>query len=676
MKTPLAVVGCWLAVCAALRADSLSLSGKWGFALDPLARGEASGWAQTTPPKDEAPAGFDVVTVPHCWSDDPRYEHTGLAWYARAFDVPADWKGRHFRVRFARVADRCRVWLNGSFLGAHDGGSTPFSFDASAFLKPGERNLLTLEVDNSWSDRTLPGSRPGSHATSQVYPWWNYGGILGAVSVETEPVVVVEKIKVEPAFLADGGVTLTIRSWLSNRGPQARVALTQSITAAKNEAGQPFVATESYDLAGGEAREVRLSIAIPRERVRRWNPDDPFLYRAAVAVRGPDGEHTHLRRFGLREIAIRDGQFLLNGRPVRMAGANRARGHASYGGLEPAEMIAEDMRLMKEAHLEFGRLQHTAPTPELLDWADENGVLIMAEAGNWQLQPSQLMSPEMRATFRELTRNMIEDGWDHPSIIAWSTGNEYPSWTPAGVDWTKSMVAWIKTLDATRPVSFAGLGEVMEKNDQPRETRSLHYVDFLCINCYGDPARIGPALDQVHALWPEKPIMISEYGRRADQVSEDVRIENFHAMLALVRARPFVCGLSYWSFNDYRSRYPGTNPNGHREWGLVDAARRPRPLYHVAQTELSPVVLTATRKDAEVVTVKVASRADFPSATLSGYVVRTSSGGSPSWSVSLPELAPGQAWEQDARLPAGAVDLEVVRPTGFTAASLRIDAAP
>jgi len=288
-------------------------------------------------------------------------------------------------------------------------------------------------------------------------------------------------------------------------------------------------------------------------------------------------------------------------------------------------------------------------------------------------------SPEMRAAFRELTRNMIEDGWDHPSVVAWSTGNEYASWSPAGVDWTKSMAAWIRTLDSTRPVSFAAHGDALDHADQAPEARSLHYVDFISVNWYRSTDEFARKLDQTHAIWPEKPILISEYGLRADRVAnEQVRIDQFRAMLEVVRARPFICGLSYWSFNDYRSRYPGTNPNGYREWGLVDGGRKPRGLYHVSQVELSPVVLTATRKSAGVVTVKVASRADFPSAVLSGYVVRTpadAGGKGGSWSASLPELAPGKTWEQDVRLPDAAADLEVVRPTGFVAAKCRVDAA-
>ncbi|WP_438481323.1 hypothetical protein [Oleiharenicola lentus] len=93
-------------------------------------------------------------------------------------------------------------------------------------------------------------------------------------------------------------------------------------------------------------------------------------------------------------------------------------------------------------------------------------------------------------------------------------------------------------------------------------------------------------LDPVHMRWPKKSVFISEFGLRIDKVkSEQVRIDHFDKMLALARARPWICGLSFWSFNDYASRYPGSGPDGYRRWGLVDEYRNARALYHhVAKT--------------------------------------------------------------------------------------------
>jgi len=678
MKSRLLCIALTLAVsCPALRAESLSLAGEWGFTLDLQRRGEASGWPDLKPAESEKPwTGWDVVTVPHTYSGgDPRHEHTGAAWYVRSFEVPKAWTGSHLRLRFASVGDRCRVWLNGKLLASHDGVNLPFSIDVTPHVQRGGSNILVLEVDNSYSDETIPGSRPGKTPNSHLYPWWNYGGIMGAVTLESEPAARVDNLRTRYEFKADGSVDVLFRARLENRGHAAAFTLAARVAPPVAGAGAIEV-SQPVQLGAGESGDFSLTLTIPAAQVRRWNLDQPVLYPAEFTLGGADGtKHTVSRRLGLREITVRDAQLLLNGEPVRLAGVNRSRGHAKWGGLEPAALAEQDLSMMKQAHLEFTRLQHYPIAEPLLDWADEHGLLIIAEPGNWQFSTEQLASPALRRLWQQQMRAMIENTLDRPSIIAWSIGNEYNSWSPEGVVWTKDMAAWVRTLDDTRPVTFAALAREIGLKDVPKEQRSLHYVDFLCFNIYSSPKAVA-GLDGVHALWPEKPIMISEFGQRADQVaSEDVRIQHFRGTLAEVRTRPYICGLSFWTFNDYLSRYPGTTPGGYRAWGLVTGDRSPRALYTAAAAALTSVVLKvrAAAGGADAVTVSVASRADFPAMTLRGYVLRLlpPGGGAPD-TINLPDLPPGAAWKQDfARLPEGTT-LEVVRPGDFRTAMFRL----
>jgi beta-glucuronidase len=652
-------------------AEVLSLAGEWGFTLDFQRRGEASGWPDHKPAKGDR---WDTVTVPHTFSGgDPRHEHTGAAWYVRSFDVPKEWTGSHLHLRFASVGDRCRVWLNGKLLGAHDGVNLPFSFDVTAQVERGGRNVLVLEVDNSFSDETIPGSRPGQTPNAHLYPWWNYGGIFGAVTLESEPAARVGQLRTRYDFKADGSVAVTFKTKLENRGAAAAFTLAARVTppvpgSTAIEASQPV------RLEANQSVEAALTLIIPAAQVRRWNLDRPVLYPAEVTLAGADGtKHAVQRRLGLREVAVRDAQLLLNGEPVRLAGVNRSRGHPKWGGLEPAELAALDLSMMKQAHLEFTRLQHYPIAEPLLDWADEHGLLIIAEPGNWQFSTEQLASPALRRLWQQQMREMMEGSWDRPSIIAWSVGNEYVSWSPEGVAWTKDMASFVRSIDDTRPVTFAALAREIGIKDVPPEQRSLHHVDFLCFNIYSSPQAVA-GLDRVHALWPEKPIMISEFGQRADQVkNEDVRIAHFRGTLEEVRKRPFICGLSFWTFNDYLSRYPDTTPGGYRAWGLVTGDRTPRALYTAAATDLTSVVLEVepAAGGADAATVKVAARKDFPAQTLRGYTLRvTSPAGGAVETIKLPDLAPGAAWKQDfARLPKGTT-LEVVRPGGLRTATV------
>lgn len=129
--------------------------------------------------------------------------------------------------------------------------------------------------------------------------------------------------------------------------------------------------------------------------------------------------------------------------------------------------------------------------------------------------------------------------------------------SPEGAAYTRDMIAWVRTLDATRPVTFVALGQELSHQTRTLPERSLHYVDFMCINYYGPPAKLGESLDALHALWPEKPVMLSEFGLRFDRVKvESVRVTHLRDILAVLRARPFICGLSFWAFNDYRRMPP------------------------------------------------------------------------------------------------------------------------
>jgi beta-glucuronidase len=106
--------------------------------------------------------------------------------------------------------------------------------------------------------------------------------------------------------------------------------------------------------------------------------------------------------------------------------------------MENHEVVDQDMRMMKEANMGLARILHYPISQTLLDWADEHGFLIIGEAGNWGLPPEQLDSEVIREKWRRQTSEMIEQGWNHPSVIAWSAGNEYQSDTPAGVRWTRT----------------------------------------------------------------------------------------------------------------------------------------------------------------------------------------------------------------------------------------------
>jgi beta-glucuronidase len=194
-----------------------------------------------------------------------------------------------------------------------------------------------------------------------------------------------------------------------------------------------------------------------------------------------------------------------------------------------------------------------------------------------------------------------------------------------------------------------------------KEQSSFHYSDILCPNVYATPTEAAHWLDVLHEQWRDKPILITEYGKRADQVkNEDERVTHFDSMLKVVRERDYVCGLSYWAMADYRSRYPGTNSNGYRPWGIVDANRSPRALYQAMRSSLMPVVVKSVESRGDdpnrKLVVAMGGRSDFPSMRVRNVRVRVISNRDNATIAEKPIdlIEPGAALTIELLLPPGA----------------------
>lgn len=649
---------------AALRAETTrsSLDGAWRFALDPVEVGEQQAWFRPGLVNDK----WDVVTVPHCFSVDPRYYYfTGSAWYFRTFAGPALSDGARAVLRFDAAFYHATVWLNGRKVGEHEGGYTPFEFDVTELLAPGE-NSLAVRVNNRWNTTTIPGAKTAVDYQTlnmgQLYPWMNYGGLTRPVALFVRPAVHIANARLHAdPDLATGAAVIDLRVFVTNRSAHAwrpadlRVTLRRGDTLAP--ADFTFDAASLAAIAPGDHGELRARATLEPRHIALWSIDSPTLYEAEVAV-GAD----RLRvSFGIRKIEISGTQLLLNGEPVRLGGANRPIDAPGFGSIDPPHVLEQDLRMMKSAGMELSRLSHYPVSTETMQWADRHGLLIIAEAANWQMTPAQLADPALREKYQAQMREMIERDWNHPALIAWSLGNEYPSETEEGKTWTRDMYAFVKSLDATRPVTFASNRIARAGITRPEDEASRH-VDFISANIYGGHLE---ALRKIHALYPEKPIYISEFGFRADLVpSEENRLSYVRGTLAAIRHYDYVIGASVWTFNDYRSMFPGSNADGYRPWGLVTPDRTPRAMYHAVQEEFATATLAIRELAPDRIEVTVSARADFPRYPLRGYRLEIGE-----VSIELPDLAPGRSLViPDLAAPPASADrtVNLVKPGGFT----------
>jgi beta-glucuronidase len=581
--------------------------------------------------------------------------YTGTAWYVKKFQhatVPA---GHRAYLRFEAVFYKAQAWLNGQKVGAHEGGYTPFELDITEALK--DENTLALQVNNAWDTTTIPGAKTRipdtDENTGQLFPWINYGGITREVYVVVRPEVYVQNVKIT----ADPDLTRKT----------AKVALALHIRNTSSRAAKPAVQVTLYrgvnkvpvkiavkvpEIPAGATTVVLAEAVVPAKEVKLWYPDDPVLYKAEVVT----GADTLSRMFGIRHVAVQGTQLLLNGEPIRMGGCNRPLDYPGYGSMDPPTVLEKDLTLMKNGSMELSRISHYPVSTQLLDWADAHGLLIIAEAGNWQLTPKQMADPTMRARYQAQMREMMERDWNHPSVIAWSVGNEYHSHKPEGQAWTKDMYAYVKSIDASRLVTFASMFVFRDIIQKPEDEAS-QYVDFVSANIYGDHLK---NLKHIHALYPNKPVYISEFGLRTDGVKDEQdRVRHLQKAMQDFRQCDFLVGASVWTFNDYMSRFPGTNPNGYRPWGLISPERDLRGMYLTWQEEFAPATLVVKVSDKQVA-VTVTARNDFPRYTLRNYTVQC--GGK---SVAIDMLKPGESKTLTLEVAPGAADVSLVKPGGF-----------
>ncbi len=653
-----------LSALPALRAqtEKISLNGEWQFGLDPVGIGEEQAWFTPGFVTEQ----WDKVTVPHCFSVDPRYRYfTGDTWYFKTFTAKPQTPGTRTYLHFDAVFYHATIWLNGKRLGEHEGGYTPFELDATGQLATtgARKNTLVIRVNNAWSTRTIPGAKTAvayqNTAHGQQFPWINYGGITRPVSLLVRPEVYIDKLKIEATpDLATGTAEVLVRAFVKNQSADTtRTANDVTLNLYRDGRKLPVTAKISGNPAGPQSEGVfQLHATLPKELVALWGFDSPVLYDAEVTA----GKDVSKIPFGIRRVEVRGTKILLNGEALSLGGCNRPLDYPGHGSMDPESVLEQDMRLIKSGSMELSRISHYPVSTGMLDWADRHGILMIGEAGNWQMTPAQMSDPVLRKKFQSQMREMVERDWNHPSLIAWSLGNEYQSQTEAGQAWTRDMYAFVKSVDASRLITFASYIVQRPQIKKPEDEAS-RYVDFISTNIYGDHLK---ALKKIHALHPGKPIYVSEFGLRADRVkNEHDRVKYLKRAMADFRQCDFVVGASVWTFNDYQSSFPGTNPNGYRPYGLVAPDRTPRAMYYAWQEEFAPAVVTVKQVSAGVVEATVTARTSLPSYTLRNY--RLKAGGNV---FDIPILKPGESktFTITFAATAGNPVVELVKPGGFT----------
>lgn len=377
---------------------------------------------------------------------DVPMEGNSVGSYRRSFRVPADWSGRHVFVHFAGVDSAFYLWVNGHRVGYSQDSRLPAEFDLTPFLVAGE-NTMAVQVyrfsDGSWlEDQDM----------------WNMSGIFRDVFLWSAGDTQVRDFEVRTA-LDDSFTTGSLSISVDLRrlvDDAAQVSLRASLL----DTGGGLVAQmESGPLAIAACEETTVALSAAIDRPRLWSAEAPELYRLILTLRDARGRVLEAipQAVGFRRVEIRDGILQVNGRRILVRGVNRHEHDPDTGHVVATEQMVRDLEMLKQNNFNAVRTAHYPHLPEFYELADRYGVYVLDEAniethGLWLGRGVQAATlPEWEEAHRERVQRMVERDKNHPSVIAWSMGNE------AGSGGTFDRISeWLHGRDPGRPVFYEG----------------------------------------------------------------------------------------------------------------------------------------------------------------------------------------------------------------------------
>ena len=431
----------------------MTLNGLWKFNWVRNADARPTNFYQTS----FNDKGWDNIKVPAVWElngyGDPIYVNVGYAWrnqfqnnpplvptennhvgsYRKEIVLPADWKGKDIFAHFGSVTSNMYLWVNGRYVGYSEDSKLEAEFDLTNYLKPG-KNLIAFQVFR-WCD--------GSYLEDQDF--FRYSGVGRDCYLYARDKKRIQDIRVTPDLdsqYKDG--TLNIAIDMKGSGT---VAL--DLTDAQGKS----VATA--DLKGSGKLDTTINVANPA----KWTAETPNLYTLTATLKnGSTITEVIPVKVGFRKIELTGGQILVNGQPVLFKGADRHEMDPDGGYVVSLERMIQDIKVMKQLNINAVRTCHYPDDNRWYDLCDQYGLYVVAEAnveshGMGYGDKSLAKNPIYAKAHMERNQRNVQRGYNHPSIIFWSLGNE------AGMGPNfEHCYTWIKNEDKTRAVQYEQAG--------------------------------------------------------------------------------------------------------------------------------------------------------------------------------------------------------------------------
>lgn len=527
---------------------TFSLNGQWEYIVDPYDNGyynyhlvphTREGYFANRIPEnkwDRIEYRFSAdhfLQVPGDWNTqtDELCLYEGSVWYKKDFDYVLE-KGNRLFVYFGAVNYRCNVYFNGTPLGEHVGGFTPFNFEITDQVRETD-NFLVLRVNNMRTPEGIPTINTD---------WWNYGGITRRVLLIETPGTFVQDYFIQ----LEKGSDSRIAGWIQLHGPD-RASRTVSIRIPELDVQKEFLTDE--------AGRVEVSMhAFPE----LWEPAHPKLYDVTIE----SGEDRITDRIGFRSIESTEDEILLNGKPVFLRGICIHEEAPLRGGRanrpEDAEIL---LQWAREMGCNFVRLAHYPHNEFMTRLADQKGILVWSEIPvYWTVE---FDNPDSYANAEnQLTENVTRDK-NRASVILWSIANETPVHESRN-RFLRNLAEKTRQMDPTRLITAASDKSSADGYNYRISDPLCAHLDVIGVNEYiGWYDGLPEKCDRV--TWSrayKKPVIISEtgggalYGLHGDALtrwSEAFQADLYRRQINMLKKVSFLRGVTPWILMDFRS---------------------------------------------------------------------------------------------------------------------------
>lgn len=530
---------------------------------------------------EELPLRYDYkMYVPGCWENDIRFNgYRGIGVFRRKIFLD---ENTNLRLNFKGVSHTAHVYFDGEKIKKHYNAYTEFSKIVQN-VKKGEHEL-TVVVDNRFTEESA------LHVPNDYYC---YGGLTRPVIIEKVPEVFIKHIHFTP-YQHENAWKAKIDVFIENITDNA-VNIKAKIRFDMKDCGVPEYETFA-EVNPGE--EKVISAVINFENVQAWSPSNPKLYlvEANLFIDGDENPADDLiERVGFRSIQVEGYDIKLNGEKIFLKGFNRHEDHPAAGCAIPTQLMTTDLYLMEDMGANTVRTCHYPNDERFLDMCDERGMLVWEENHARGFSLEQMKHPYFEQQCKDCIDEMITSHYNHPSIVIWGILNECASDTEEGRLMYEKQFRQIKSMDASRPLTFASCKHFKDI--------CLDMVDIVSDNLYFGWYNESRRKDEIEKDYQEelswinstagrgKPIIISEFGAGgiygthspyAPKWSEERQNEILDNQLSIYLNRPEIVGALIWQFCDCRvteEKWSLRRPRTMNNKGVVDEYRRPKLAY-------------------------------------------------------------------------------------------------